>query len=74
LLYTPLVSGVASDEGRAPRECDVPEPYEDVGVEYAPEVLEPFSRVEGNVLTLYWLMSTWNPYRVVQMRSQIRLE
>ena len=75
LVYRPeMDDSVASDEGRGPRSCDVELPYEDAGVEYSPEVLELFSKVDGNRLTLHWLMSVWNPYRTVQMKSEIVAE
>ena len=73
LIFNPNVPGVESDAGRSPRVCGVPAPYIDVGVEYSPQVIEPFSRVDGDTLTIYWLLSSWNPYRVMQMRTEIRL-
>jgi hypothetical protein len=41
---------------------------------YAPYIIEPFTRVEGEYLTLHYLMSTWNPYVVVRLRSTLRIE
>jgi hypothetical protein len=73
LVYRPDWDGVASDEGRGPRSCDNKNPYEDIGVEYSPQVIERFSRVDGDTLTIHWFMSIWNPYRVIQMRSAITL-
>jgi len=32
-------------------------------------IVEQFTRVAGNTLRIYWLVSTWNPYTVVKMRS-----
>lgn len=40
------------------------------GAPYAPYVIERFTRVEGDRLKLYYLLSTWNPYVVVLMRSE----
>ena len=74
LLYRPDHPGQPSDEGRGPRECDMDVPLEDLGVEYAPQLLDSFTRVDGGTLTLYWLLSTWNPYRVVQMKTEITLD
>jgi hypothetical protein len=44
------------------------------GGTYAPYVVERFTRVEGGKLQLYYLMSTWNPYVVVLMRSELKVE
>jgi hypothetical protein len=39
------------------------------GVVYAPNLIEPFITVSNSTLYIYYLMSTWNPYTVVKMRS-----
>lgn len=39
------------------------------GGEYPPFLIERFTRVVGNALKIYYMMSTWNPYTVVKMRS-----
>ncbi len=49
------------------------DPHTTPGGDYAPYVLERFTRVEGNVLSIYYTMSTWNPYTVVLMRSQFTI-
>jgi hypothetical protein len=74
VVYRPDWDGVASDEGRNPRSCDTEHPFEDIGVEYSPEIIERFSKVDGDRLTVHWFMSVWNPYRVIQMKSEITLE
>ncbi len=43
------------------------------GGDYAPYLIERFTRVIGNVLTVYYLLSTWNPYTTVRMRSQFQV-
>jgi hypothetical protein len=43
------------------------------GAPYAPAIIERFTRVTGNTLRIYWLMSTWNPYTVVKMRSELTI-
>ena len=43
------------------------------GAAYAPCLIERFTRVNGNTLRIYWLMSTWNPYTVVKMRSDFTI-
>ena len=40
------------------------------GGDYAPFQIERFTRVAGDILTISWTISTWNPYTVVRMRSQ----
>lgn len=40
------------------------------GSVYAPGIIEPFVRVAGDTLKLYYSMATWNPYTNVLMRSE----
>ena len=43
---------------------------------YAPYVLNRYTRAAEGIAqgaTIYWLVSTWNPYQVVVMRSTLRL-
>jgi hypothetical protein len=44
------------------------------GGAYAPYMVERWTKVQGNELTIYYVMSTWNPYVVVLMRSKLRLQ
>lgn len=39
------------------------------GIVFAPYMIERFTRVKGDILSIYYTMSTWNPYTVVKMRS-----
>lgn len=41
---------------------------------YAPYIIEPFTRVEGDRLTLHYVLSTWNPYVVIRLRSTLAIE
>jgi hypothetical protein len=43
---------------------------------YAPFVLNRYTRAGAtpNSATIYWLVSTWNPYEVDVMRSTLALE
>ncbi|HLF78952.1 MAG TPA: DUF4185 domain-containing protein [Dehalococcoidia bacterium] len=41
---------------------------------YAPYLIERFTRVENDQLTLQYVLSTWNPYVVVRMRSSLAIE
>ena len=49
------------------------DPVTTPGAAYAPLIIERFTRVTGNTLRIYWLVSTWNPYTVVKMRSEITI-
>lgn len=40
---------------------------------YAPYVVERWTKVEGSELALYYVMSTWNPYVVVLMKSRLTI-
>ncbi len=51
-----------------------PPAIEQWGGEYAPYMVERFSRFKDDTLTIYYLMSTWNPYTVVLMRTDLRVE
>lgn len=44
--------------------------YRTSGGPYAPLMIERFNKVLGSTLSIYYVMSTWNPYTVVKMRSQ----
>ncbi len=46
----------------------------DWGGEYAPYMIPRFTTGDATQSTIYYLMSTWNPYNVVLMKSVIRLE
>ena len=41
------------------------------GAIYAPYLIERFTRVDGDRLKLYYVLSTWNPYVVLLMRSEL---
>jgi hypothetical protein len=49
------------------------DPVTTPGGAYAPSIIERFTRVSGNTLRIYWLLSTWNPYTVVKMRSELTI-
>jgi hypothetical protein len=40
---------------------------------YAPYMIERFTRVNGNKLSIYYTGSTWNPYTIVLMRSDLTI-
>jgi len=43
------------------------------GGAYAPYLVEDFTKVEGDALTIYYTLSTWNPYTVLLMRSRFAI-
>jgi len=49
------------------------DPEARIGGLFAPYAIERFTRVEGDRLHLYWTMSTWNPYVVVLMHSELEV-
>jgi hypothetical protein len=44
------------------------------GGAYAPYVVERWTKVLGPELTIYYVLSTWNPYVVVLMKSRLHVE
>jgi hypothetical protein len=49
------------------------DPITTPGGDFAPLMIERFTRVAGSTLKIYYMMSTWNPYTVVKMRSEFRI-
>jgi hypothetical protein len=45
------------------------DPYTTPGGDFAPIMIERFTRITNSTLFIYYTMSTWNPYTVVKMRS-----
>ncbi|HEY6138474.1 MAG TPA: DUF4185 domain-containing protein [Thermoanaerobaculia bacterium] len=43
------------------------------GGPYAPYMIERFTKVSGSTLSIHYLLSTWNPYTVVEMRSDFAI-
>jgi Domain of unknown function (DUF4185) len=43
------------------------------GGPYAPYMIERFTKLSGTTLSIYYLLSTWNPYTVVEMRSDFAI-
>lgn len=39
------------------------------GAPYAPYMIERFTSISGGTLSVYYTLSTWNPYTIVMMRS-----
>jgi hypothetical protein len=49
------------------------DPFTTRGAVYAPYMIERFTRVTGNKLSIYYIISTWNPYTIVEMRSDFTI-
>jgi hypothetical protein len=45
-----------------------------VGGAYAPYVVERWTKLRGSELSVYYVLSTWNPYVVVLMKSRLNVE
>lgn len=43
------------------------------GATYAPYVVERWTRRSGSELTIYYVLSTWNPYVVVLMKTRLQI-
>ena len=56
-------------------QCPNPSPIPnlDIGVEYGVNILATFSKPGPRLgeATIYWNLSTWNPYRVVLMKTHL---
>jgi len=48
-------------------------PQKTSGGFYAPYIIDRFTRVEGDKLQIEYVLSTWNPYVVVRMRSSLQV-
>lgn len=48
-------------------------PYTTPGGTFAPQMIERFITVSGSTLKIYYLLSTWNPYTEVKMRSEFTI-
>jgi len=60
------LAGPVIAEGKTPGEV--------AGGYYAPYIIDRFTRVEGDTVTLHYVMSTWNPYVVVRMKSSFQIQ
>jgi hypothetical protein len=49
------------------------DPNTTTGTVYAPNMIARFTKIMGNTLSIYYAMSTWNPYTVVEMRSDFNV-
>jgi hypothetical protein len=44
------------------------------GGAYAPYVVERWTKLKDSELSVYYVLSTWNPYVVVLMKSRLKVE
>lgn len=61
----------------AHQQCDdvhAPTRQDEWGGEYGPYLIAPYSEQTDSGAVVYFTMSTWNPYTVVLMRSELVLE
>jgi hypothetical protein len=63
------------DDGLAgPVASRTQDPLTTPGAAYAPYMIERFTRVAGDKLTIQYVLSTWNPYVVVRMKSTLAIQ
>ena len=63
----------AANDGLAGPTIGANNPVTTPGASYAPYMIERFTRVAGNTLSIYYTISTWNPYTIVEMRSDFAI-
>jgi hypothetical protein len=49
------------------------DPTNTAGGDFAPILIERFTRITNSSLFIYYTLSTWNPYTVVKMRSRLTI-
>jgi hypothetical protein len=66
--HTPVLKNASGPEctRQNPANCALP-----WGGEYDSFLIPSYTRVSGNETRLYFVMSTWNPYQVVLMRTSV---
>lgn len=42
------------------------------GGEYGPYIMARYTRKNGDICRIYYTLSTWNPYQVMVMRSDLK--
>jgi len=71
-IYDPAMNDAAL-AGPTTDPATVP-PATTPGGDFAPIMIERFTRITNATLNIYYTISTWNPYCVVKMRSQFAIE
>ena len=59
------------DDGLAGPVIGQPQDLDKPGGPYGAYVVERFTRSRGDKLDVYYLLSTWNPYTVLLMHTQL---
>ena len=62
------------DPADYPRARRDPKRAEEFGGEYGPYIMSRFTTGADGRCRIYYTMSTWNPYQVMVMRSDLKLE
>jgi hypothetical protein len=65
VLHHPACTGA----GCQPRSAQIPEG--DYGWFYGANIIEEWTRPAGSGVDVIWLASTWNPYRVIMLRTRL---
>jgi hypothetical protein len=74
--YTVFMHAVQEGQSKGPAgPIIVPDsdPKKTWGGEYGPYMIERFLEVTEDILSVYYVMSTWNPYTVILMKSKLRV-
>lgn len=64
---------IAPSDGLAGPTIGGNDPVTTPGGPYAPYMIERFTRVDRNKLSIYYTLSTWNPYTILMMRSDFTI-
>jgi hypothetical protein len=68
-------SGILRDPSCTSAQCPPHEAHyaaDEVGVLYAPSIIEPWTQAQDDgSVDVHWLVSTWDPYQVVLMKSRV---
>jgi uncharacterized protein DUF4185 len=66
--------GRVPDDGLGGPTIGKNDPQTTHGGMYAPYVVERWTKLQGTTLSLFYTLSTWNPYVVVLMKSQFKVQ
>ena len=66
--------GLANDDGLDGPVIGANSPTATPGGDFAPIMIERFTRLTNSTLFIYYTLSTWNPYTVVKMRSAFAIQ
>jgi uncharacterized protein DUF4185 len=72
-IHDPTITPDPPGDGLNGPTAGTNDPYTTPGADYAPFLIERFTRVSRGRLTISYTLSTWNPYTVVRMRSEFAI-